>query len=297
MRMVKYLLANESDYCWGINTRSVGLQVIPPDAKYPYGEHPQKYLWTREKGRIVEEVYVLYLYQGRGWFVSAHCPKTEVQAGDVIVLFPGEWHNYAPYEETGWEELWIGFSGDFVQQVVNDKFFNVSCPIIRIGLRPILHDAFESAFMVAYEERPAYQQQLAGYVLQIFSSIYAYSKQLPYQDSPDAECIHHAQVYMREHTSRRLPMEEVAKQIGMGYAKFRKVFRNYTGFSPQQYFLKLRLEESRDLLLNTVLSAKEIAFQLGFDSASHFNRIFSKHYRQTPIEFRKSMYGSTENHQ
>jgi len=289
MRMVKYLLAHESDSSWGINTCSVGLQVIPPGAQFPYGEHPKKYLWTKEKGRVLEEMYVLYIYQGSGWFVSDHCPMTNVQAGDVIVLFPGEWHNYAPNENTGWEEVWIGFCGDFVQDVFNERFYTVSCPILKIGIRPTLHEAFERAFMIAYEERPAYRQQLAGYVLHIFSSIYAYSKQMLYQDNPDVNCIHLAQKYMREHTSICLNMEEVAKQTGMGYSKFRKLFRNYTGFSPQQYYLKLKLEESKDLLLNSNLSSKEIAFRLGFDSASHFNRIFSKHYRQTPIEFRNTV--------
>jgi len=104
-------------------------------------------------------------------------------------------------------------------------------------------------------------------VFLVVSSIYAYSKQAPYRDSPDAKFIHLAQKYMREHTSENLSMEDVAKNVGMGYSKFRKMFRNYTGFSPNQYFLKLKLEESKDLLLNTNLSSKEIAYQLGFDSA------------------------------
>ena len=85
-------------------------------------------------------------------------------------------------------------------------------------------------------------------------------------------------------------MEEVAKHAGMGYSKFRKLFRNYTGFSPQQYFLNLKLEESKDLLLNTSLSSKEIAYRLGFDTATYFNRIFRQHYKQTPIEFRNSVH-------
>lgn len=289
MRMVKYLLANQFDYNWGISTSTVGLQEIPPGAQYPYGEHPNYYLFSTEKGRCLDEMDILYLYQGRGWFVSAHCPKTRVQAGDVIFLFPGEWHNYAPDEDTGWEEVWVGFSSEYGRRIIEEQIVTLQYPIIKIGVRESFRNVFEQAFKVAYDEQPGYQQQLAGYVLLILGSIYAYSKQAPYKDNPDAEFIHHAQKYMRENASQNLSMEDVAKHIGMGYSKFRKLFRDYTGFSPNQYFLNLKLEEAKDLLLNTSLSSKEIAYRLGFDSATYFNRFFRLHYNQTPAGYRSSV--------
>ena len=290
MRMVKYLLANQLDYSWGISTSTVGLQEVPPGAEYPYGEHLNYYMFSTKKGRILlNEIHILYLLKGGGFFISAHCPKTRVQAGDVVFLFPSEWHNYAPDEDTGWEEVWIGFSSDYAQRIINEQFVTVSHPILKIGVRESFRNVFEQAYKVAHDERPGYQQQLAGYVLLILGSIYAYSKQAPYKDKPDADYIHHAQKYMREHTSENLSMEDVAKHIGMGYSKFRKFFRNYTGFSPNQYFLNLKLEKSKDLLLNTSLSSKEIAYELGFDSATYFNRIFRLHYHQTPIQYRNSV--------
>ena len=288
--MVKYLLAQQTDYSWGICTSTVGLQEVPPNAKYPYGEHLNYYMFSTKKGRVLQnEIHILYLLKGGGWFVSTHCPKTHIEAGDVIFLFPGEWHNYAPDEDTGWEEAWVGFSGDFVQRILKEQFFDISSPIVNVGIRSTLYNAIKNAYEIAHAEQPAYQQQLAGYVFLFVSSIYAYSKQMPYKDGPDVECINLAQKYMREHSSERINMEDVAKHTGMGYSKFRKLFRNYTGFSPQQYFLNLKLEESKDLLLNTSLSSKEIAYRLGFDSASHFNRIFSQHQKRTPIEFRNSI--------
>ena len=288
MRMVKHLLAQQLDFDWGISTRTIGLQVVPPGAQIPYGEHPKKYLWTKEKGRVLDEIHILYLYQGRGWFTSAHCPMTHIQAGDVTFLFPGEWHNYAPDEDTGWEEVWIGFSGDYALRIINEQIVKITHPIIKIGVRENLYSIFEQAFKVAYDERPGYQQQLAGYVLLILGSIYAYGKQSSFRVNYDAECIHLAQKYMRENTAQNISVEEVAQNVGMGYSKFRKLFRNYTGFSPHQYFLKLKLEESKDLLLNTNLSSKEIAYRLGFDNAAYFVYCFRQHFNQTPLEYRNS---------
>ena len=291
MRLVKYLLANRSDYSWGISTTTVGLQEVPTGGHYPYGEHSMSYMFSTERGRVLSDgIHILYLLKGRGWFVSDHCPKTQIQAGDAVILFPNEWHNYAPDEDSGWEEGWVGFTGDFVQRIIKENFFDISHPIVSVGIRITLYDAIKNACKIALDERPAHQQQLAGYIFLVVSSIYAYSKQAPFIDSPDSECINTAQKFMREHTSKNLRMEDVAKHAGMGYSKFRKLFRDYTGFSPQQYFLNLKLEESKDLLLNTSLSSKEIAYRLGFDTATYFNRIFRQHYKQTPIEFRNSVH-------
>ena len=83
-------------------------------------------------------------------------------------------------------------------------------------------------------------------------------------------------------------MEDIAAQAGMGYSKFRKQFKEYTGFSPAQYFLRLKMERAKDYLLNTTLSCKEISFRLGFDSASYFNKMFRLYQKQTPTEYRTS---------
>jgi len=127
MRMVKYLLSHQLDYSWGISTSTVGLQEVPPGAEYPFGEHLNYYLFSTKKGRVLsDEIHILYLLKGGGFFVSAHCPKTHIQAGDAIILFPHEWHNYAPDEDTGWEEAWVGFSGDFVQRIIKSLKNNTS---------------------------------------------------------------------------------------------------------------------------------------------------------------------------
>ncbi len=290
MRLVKYLFANHRNYNWGITTTAVGLQLVPPGAPYPFGEHPKKYMFSTDKGRVLsDDIAILYIFKGRGWFVSEKSPRTSVGAGDVIFLFPGIWHNYAPDEDTGWDEAWICLSGDNAKKIVNEMGPDISQPIVKIGIKPDLYYAIERAYKIAYEEKTAYQQHLSGYAALILSSIYAYGKQGSYKDSPDTDRLSIAMKYMREHSAEQLSMEEVAIQAGMGYAKFRKMFRDYTGFSPQQYFLNLKLEESKDLLLNSNLSSKEIAYSLGSTSASHFSRIFSKHQKMTPIEFRNSM--------
>lgn len=286
MGNVKYLIAKESDYSWGAVISTVGIQETPAGASYPYGEHPKEYIFRVDKGRVLHDFHILYILKGRGWVTTAHCPKTRLRAGDAVVIFPDEWHSYAPEPETGWTEAWIDFTGDFADRIMTKHFFDISHPVLRVGISDTICNAFSKAVEVADQEPPAHQQQLGGFAVLIVGYIFAKSKQQPYKGNPDTDYINLARKYMRENLSRPLCMEDVAKEVGMGYSKFRKLFRNYTGFSPTQYFLNLKLEKAKDYLSNTRLSCKEIAFRLGFDTASYFNKMFRQRHGITPQEFR-----------
>ena len=291
MATIKYLFANEKGSHWRIITKTVGFQDVEPGSSYPIGEHPEDYLFSPERGRVLQEPQILYIIKGGGWFVSAHQPKRLLQAGDAVILYPHEWHSYAPDPRTGWSEAWIGFTGDNAERLVSDFFPDKSNPIHHVGVYDTLCEAYEKAYKVAEEQLPAYQQQLAGYVTLIIATIYARSIQLPYLDDPDTSNVILSTKYMRQNLHRNLHMEEVATYSGMGYSKFRKIFKAYTGFSPAQYFLQLKMERAKDLLLNTSLSCKEISFRLGFDSSSYFNKMFRLYQKQTPMEYRASSQG------
>lgn len=287
MATIRYLFTHKSDLKWGIITRTVGMQDVEPGSSYPIGDHPEDYLFMTDKGRVLREFQIIYIIKGGGWFVSAHHKRTQLRAGDAIILYPNEWHNYAPDTETGWSEAWIGFNGSFAEELLNKFFPDKSQPIHHVGISDSLCKAYTKAFEVADDQMPAYQQQLAGYIALIITSIFARCQQLPYINNPDTDNINFAIKLMRQNLHRELHMEDVATQAGMGYSKFRRKFKDYTGYAPAQYFLRLKMERAKDYLLNTPLSCKEIAYRLGFDSASHFNKMFRLNQGQTPIEYRE----------
>ena len=87
--------------------------------------------------------------------------------------------------------------------------------------------------------------------------------------------------------TRDLSLEETARRLGTSYSNFRRTFREHTGVGPHQYRLHLKLNQARDLLLNTELSIKEVAFQSGFEEEQYFCRFFKKTMGKTPSSYRK----------
>ncbi len=128
MQTGKYLLATERDAEWGLTISTVGFDDIKPGEDYPAKGHADGYFFDKHKGRALDEYQLLYLSEGEGTFQSAHCKETTIKAGDIYLLFPGEWHTYYPSQTKGWKGYWIGFKGKtIVTLVVGIIVLIVSC--------------------------------------------------------------------------------------------------------------------------------------------------------------------------
>ena len=65
-------------------------------------------------------------------------------------------------------------------------------------------------------------------------------------------------------------------------------FKKYTGFSPNDYLISLRINAAKNLLLNTALPASKIAHEVGIHDINNFTTLFKKKVGMTPIQFRNS---------
>jgi AraC-like DNA-binding protein len=81
-------------------------------------------------------------------------------------------------------------------------------------------------------------------------------------------------------------MEKLALDLNIDYSIFRKIFKEYTGISPGQYHLSLRIRQAKELLINTNLSIKEISYRLGFESIFYFSRVFKSKTGINPTEYK-----------
>jgi AraC-like DNA-binding protein len=67
---------------------------------------------------------------------------------------------------------------------------------------------------------------------------------------------------------------------------FCKMFKKFAGVNFTEYVSRIRIEKARNLLLNPNLRISEIAYEVGFQSLTHFNRVFKKVLGQSPTDFR-----------
>ena len=158
MQTSKYLLANERDKEWGLTVSTIGYEMIEPGESYPTKGHADGYYFDLKKGRELDEYQLLYQPEGEGVFQSAHIAETPIKAGDIFLLFPGEWHTYHPCPEKGWHSYWIGFKGKNIDDRVKAGFLSPEKPIYHVGFSNDILSLYKEAYRIAQEDLGRYRQ-------------------------------------------------------------------------------------------------------------------------------------------
>lgn len=98
---------------------------------------------------------------------------------------------------------------------------------------------------------------------------------------------------LRENLSHQWTVEEMAALVGMGTTLFTERVKSYSGFSPINYLINIRISEAIKLLKRPEISVTDIALDTGFYSSQHFSTTFKKLTGFRPSEFRKNHLRNT----
>ncbi|MBR4206005.1 MAG: helix-turn-helix transcriptional regulator [Clostridia bacterium] len=92
--------------------------------------------------------------------------------------------------------------------------------------------------------------------------------------------------YIESRSLSGISVQKLAENLGMSDSRFYRVFREYTGTTPYQYLLNLRVKAAQNLLATTDHQIKYIAYTVGFNSVNHFITHFKEAAGCTPSEYR-----------
>jgi AraC-like DNA-binding protein/ligand-binding sensor protein len=109
------------------------------------------------------------------------------------------------------------------------------------------------------------------------------------RENSEPPVIAKARAYIAEHQTEDLSLGQVAKAVNMSSYYFCKTFKKVCGINFTDYVARVRIEKSKNLLLNPNLRVSEIAFEVGFQSLTHFNRVFKKILGQSPTDYRAQL--------
>lgn len=292
MDYYKYLPVSPEDVNWGLCVLNAGCTKIKSNNLYPDQHHPEKYNFNWSKGRILNEYQIIYITNGRGTFESESSGQYNIEAGTIIILFPGDRHRYKPNEETGWEEHWIGIKGEFIDRLVARDYFRINLPCFYIGFNEEVLNLFYYIIENTKHEKAGYQPLIAGAASHLLGFFHYIQKQQSFPSERNEVVINQAKLIFRSKVNSEFSPEKAAQELKMGYSLFRKIFKSYTGLSPGQYFIMLKMDRAKELLHDPNRTIKEIAHELRFDSYFYFSKIFKEKTGFTPTAYRRRIQDS-----
>jgi AraC-like DNA-binding protein len=229
---------------------------------------------------------VNYILAGHGVFRDARTPEQSVGPGSLLILRPGLEHSFDPAPGTTWKEYWVMFDG-----IEAERCFGPLLPessLCHPGLRPELESAFEELHGYVQEQQVDTPLYCAMGLHRVLGLIFRHRHGVASNFDPVVAAA--VAALRKEPFAPEPDLTELARTEGVSYETLRKKFQRQIGRPPHEYYLTLKLDAAKNLLLHG-LNVKEAAAAAGFTDQYYFSRLFKRHTGLSPSAFSPTSTG------
>ena len=186
----------------------------------------------------------------------------------------------------------IGFlqTGQVFTKPPTDAQFERTACLLQQWDVAVRRDHLRDAFFKTRVLTPAQQQSIVTMLTIFGQHLSMVGDQIAvWRVNSEPPVITRARNYILEHQSEDLSLGQVAKAVNASSFYFCKLFKKSTGINFIDYISQLRIDKAKNLLLNPNCLVSEIAFEVGFQSLTHFNRVFKRMTGQSPSQYRSQL--------
>ena len=176
-----------------------------------------------------------------------------------------------------------------LKQPTKFRFDQTARQLVDWGVNVDLGKAREAYFHTKVLTKKQYRSMLR--LLEIFGRhLSILSNQIAVENSTtEPSSVSRAKQFIAQNQDGALCLATVAKAVNTSTFYFCKLFKRTTSLTFTDYLARVRIEKAKTLLLDRNRRVSEVAYDVGFQSLTHFNRVFRKIVRQSPTGYRRSV--------
>ncbi len=235
-----------------------------------------------------DDYLLIYCTGGRG-ALNYDGKQYPVSGGDLILLPKDHAHTYRANRDQPWTIYWLHYNGRLAEALFDH--IQMPGPLFHIGIQPRVVRVFDG---LAELRRSAYQ--LAEFIqgCHQLQALLSYVALLVRQNRPqsgkglDWERL---RATMQQHVHGQLNLDKLAASANLSKYHFTKKFKSWSGQSPIQYFINMKVQRACYLLDSTGMSVKQVAAAVGYDDPYYFSRLFKKVIGLSPSDYRQHRRG------
>lgn len=208
-------------------------------------------------------------------------------AGELIVLNCNR-HQYYATKGERWHFLWLHINGKCAFDYT-DLLNITSCKPLYLGNRILFQTIYEKLRLLVQRFDAIEEMEISLELQMLFTNIIRIkgTQDLNSRFQNYKQEIGEIIAYMQQMYQKDLTVEHLAERCHLSKSFFSKVFKAYTGHTPYDFLLEIRLKQVQKMLLETTESIAEIAKICGFADSKNLIFHFKKCFTMTPLQYRK----------
>ena len=195
---------------------------------------------------------------------------------------------YEYYGEDKAEVYWIHFTGSNVKNILRQYGFQDKERVFQVGTSNEYEQIFKRIIIELQRCQDNYEEML---VLLLRHLLISFHRELTREHILKNEYLDHemdnAVTFFSENYNQNINIDDYAASRGMSVSWFIRNFKKYTGSTPMQFIVGIRINNAQMLLETTTYSINEISKIVGYDNQLYFSRLFHKLKGYSPREYRK----------
>ena len=241
----------------------------------------------RPRGRI--DYQLLYINAGKAHFhFDSIDNETIVNAGNMILYRPKELQKYEYYGTDKTEVYWVHFTGGDVKNILRKYGIKDNMRTFFVGTSLEYERIFKRMISELQRCQEDYEEILTLLMRHLLISIHR--DLLKDRKTSDVYLDNEMDIatqYFNDNYNTDINIEEYAQSRGMSTCWFIRNFKKFTGTTPMQYIMSIRISNAQSLLETTQYSISEISRIVGYANPLYFSRLFHKQKGFAPSKYRK----------
>lgn len=233
---------------------------------------------------VRQDYQLLYVADGRARFFFGGQERV-VEAGHMVLYRPGEEQRYIYRAADRTQVYWLHFTGSEAASLLRYCALPGDAPVLYVGTLPVYARLFDRIIRELQAKQAGFEEMTELYLRQLFVLIHR-QQTAPEEGRDLPEEMRQAQAYFSEHYNEAVSVRDYAVVHHMSTSWFIRSFKRYTGVTPMQFVLSLRMATAKDLLVHSQHSITGIAAIVGYDNPLYFSRLFRRHTGLSPREYR-----------
>ena len=212
----------------------------------------------------------------------------QIHSGHGFLIFPQQITTYSADETHPWEYTWAEFDGMAVKEAIMQTGLTAGSPIYRSSDRELTARMKDTLLTLARSKDASIYGQIG--LLYTFMDLLARSsatRRVPKSGHMSDFYIKEAFTFVEQNFHNPIGVEDIADFCSLSRGYLNKVFKKYTGMSPQEFLIHYRMSKAAQLLKLTELSVGDIGKAVGYPNPLHFSRAFKTSYGLSPANWRK----------